>query len=220
MSKIREWIKQGVHKPGKSAPGLAQAITKALKLESPMHRGTIYKMIAGTREVKADELAPISEYIGEPIPLPTPMQSVVGDFITVPIEREIRPGTWFEESGKPGGLGSIMTPRDHNYPHARHHAYLFRGDSMRKSGLLDGDIIICVSPDGDISDGKLVVVERNRSGLVELSVRVVNSYKDRTEYTDDGSAPLVRKTTGKRAKSDVENVNVVAVVRKITRNVK
>ena len=183
MNSIREWIKRGVHKPEKSVPGLAKAITKALKLETPMHRGTIYKMIAGTRDIRADELIPISAYFGEPVSMP--IQSSVGELVTIPIECEIgvRPGSW-SESGvvSPIDLGVIVTQRDSEFPTATHRAFLFRGDSMMKSGLLDGDVVVCIEPVAGIADGGQVVIERTRAGLVELSVRVVNVYKDRTEY--------------------------------------
>lgn len=201
---------------------MAQAITKALKLKTPMHRGTIYKMIAGTRDIRTDELAPIANYIGEPIPLPLPVQSSVGEFITIPIEREVRPGIWVEDSVSGGvDLGSIVATRDDEFPLARHRAFLFRGDSMRQAGLLDGDTIICIEPETEEAvPGKIVVIERNRGGLVEVSARVLNSYKDRVEYADDVNPPIVRKTTERRTKNDSESIKVVAVVRRITRNVK
>lgn len=223
MNGIREWIKRGVHKPGKSVPGLAQAITKALKLPAPMHRGTIYKMMAGTREVRADELSPIAEYIGEPIPIPT--QSPIGDFVTIPIEREVRPGIWAEAAALDSvNLGNIIAPRDDEFPREMHRAFLFRGDSMKSAGLLDGDIVICIEQEGELASGKLVIIERSRGGLVEFSVRTANAYKDRIELVDDKNPPLIRRNTdkvaGRKIKADVESINIVAVVRRITRNVK
>src|SRR6266851_8822327 len=90
-----KWIREGIDKPGKSAVGLAEAITKALKLKKPMHRITIYKMISGKRSVYSEELTPIANYIEEPIPN-LPSQILSADIVKVPISGVIGAGIWVE----------------------------------------------------------------------------------------------------------------------------
>jgi SOS-response transcriptional repressor LexA len=216
----KSWVKAGVHKPGKSVIGLAKALSS--HRGKNVHRGTIYKIIAGTREIHLDELAPIAKYIEEPIPMPQQTAIVSGELITVPIEREVGVGMWLEAGVTHGSdLGVITTPRDHIHPHAQHHAYLFRGDSMVHCGIIDGDVLICIKPHAEAEiDGCQVIVERNRSGVIEVSVRMAEVFKDRVEFKaccdNDTYKPIVVKHKGKQ----IEAVNVLAIVRRVTRTVK
>lgn len=212
------WIKNGIAKPGKSAIGLAQAITKALKLKKPMHRITIYKMISGKRSVYSEELAPIAAYIEEPIPN---MPSAMADLISIPIAAEIGAGVWTERVDT-GPLGAIVAPKDQTFPNSKAIAYAIKGDSMVNVGILEGDVVICIPPqDDEIEDGRQVVIERERSGLVELSARIVKKYKDRVEYVvaspnESRYKPCVVPNKGS---SKNETVKVVAIIRRVTRNI-
>lgn len=161
------WIKNGIHKPGKSAVGLAKAITKALRISPPMHRITIYKMISGKRSVYSEELGPIASYIEEPVPNLNQAQPVVN----VPIIGTVHAGAWTEGDSE-SGLDSIPVHHDIDHPNAKMFAYRVSGDSMASVGIIDGDVIVCIPPNGiELSDGKQVVIKRTRAGLVEYSAR-------------------------------------------------
>lgn len=215
-----KWIADGLKKEGKSAVGLAKALTKALKLETPMHRGTIYKMVKGTRKIYSNELAPIAAYIEEPVPNLS-VQSSLENLQTLRIEREIGAGFWREadEESVPD-IGTIVVPTDFEYPSAKHIAYRMKGDCMASAGILAGDTLICIAPeDEQLSDGKQVVIERVRAGLIETSPRVTKMYKDRVEFICTGQKPVVIPATNgnKKKASESETVKVVAIIRRVTR---
>lgn len=210
------WVGAGIKKAGKSAVGLAEHLTKSLKLKTPMHRGTIYKIIAGTRDVAVEELEPISEYVEEPIPLRAP----IGELLVLPLERFVEAGVWSEVNSDLRPTGHIQTPRDFVDPSAVHRAFCMKGDSMVNAGIFDGDALICIEPNAQKpEDGKLVIIERTRSGLVEVSARIVRVHKDRVEYvcsSDNENYKPVVVRNGKK-NSDGETVKVVAIIRRVVR---
>jgi SOS-response transcriptional repressor LexA len=214
-----KWIAEGIKKEGKSAIGLAKALTKALKLKKPMHRTTIYKMTDGSRKIYSHELAPIAAYIEESIPNVS-VQSSLENLQTLRIEREIGAGFWREadEESVPD-IGTIVVPTDFEYPTATHIAYRMKGDCMTSAGILDGDTLICIAPvEEKLSDGKQVVIERLRAGLIETSPRVVKIHKDHIEYICSGHKPVITPLSGSKKKvNDTETVTVVAIIRRITR---
>jgi hypothetical protein len=215
-----KWVNRGIHKPGKSAIGLAESLTKALKLKKPMHRGTIYKIIAGTREIHLNELAPISSYIEEPIPA-LPM----GDLITVPIERELSIGAWFEIGTVNNlHLGSVIIPKDQEFPDSEHRAFILKDDSMIDVGILNGDVIVCISAESQKPlDGALVIIERRRAGLIEMSARRVLTFKDHIEYAacrENGDVYKPVIIPSRKKGTEIETVRIVAIIRRRTGNVK
>lgn len=210
-----KWINDGVHKPGKSAAKLAKALGH--------HRGTVYKMIAGTREIRLDELPVISKYIEEPVPMPFQTAITSGELVTIPIEYKVGVGCWHEAGVSTGNnLGVITAPRDTIYKAATHKAYVFSGDSMVYAGILDGDILIGVEPDKNITTvtGNLVIVSRDRAGVVEMSARIITVLKDKIEYKvaspNETYKPIIVANKGKHT----EEVRVVAVIRRISRDLR
>ncbi len=213
-----KWIAEGLKKEGKSAIGLAKALKQALKLKKPMHRTTIYKMINGTRKIYSNELAPIAAYIEEPVPNMS-VQSSLENLQTIRVQREIGAGFWREgdEETVPE-LGTIVVPTDPDHPAATHLAYRMKGDCMGASGILDSDTVICIESNEQLTDGKQVVIERLRSGLIETSPRVVRLFKDRIEYHCAGHKPVVVSNNKKKSGvSESESVKVVAIIRRVTR---
>jgi hypothetical protein len=59
--KLRDWLAQGLKKPGKSIPGVAYAIG--------YHRSAVDKLLAGKRNFHVQELEKIAAYLEEPVPL-------------------------------------------------------------------------------------------------------------------------------------------------------
>lgn len=213
-----KWIASGLKKEGKSAVGLAKAISKALKLDPPMHRGTIYKMTKGTRKIYSNELGPIAAYLEEPVPHLS-IQGSLENLQTLRVEREIGAGFWREvdEEIVPD-IGTIVVPTDFEFPEAAHTAYRMKGDSMITCGILDGDIMICIATNDHVIDGRQVVIERTRAGLIETSPRVAKVFKDRTEYLCNGhKTVVVLANTKKKTPTDSESVQVVAIIRRVTR---
>lgn len=204
----QSWVKRGIAKPGKSAMGLAEVLG--------IGRTRVYKLIAGTNKIKPEMLLKISKYIEEPIPK-LDFESVA----VIEIEREIGVGVWFErDTETASALGSIITPRDFEFPRAVHHAYLFKGDSMDREGIFDGNVILCIETDDELQNGRLVVIERDRGGVIEVSARKVFMFKDRVEYRTSSNnetyAPIVVPNKGKSG----ETVTILSVVRRTTRDFK
>lgn len=216
-----KWLKEGLKKPGKSAVGLAAALTKALKLETRMTRQTVYKMTWGTRKIFSNELAAIAAYIEEPVPN-MPVQGSLENLQTLRVEKEIAAGVWREQDElNSHDAETIVVPSDFEHPSAEHFAFRMKGECMISSGILNGDTLICIAPVEKITDGKQVVIQRTRSGLIEVSPRVVKIYKDRTEYLCDGHRPVIVHTTGmKKRREEGETVKVVAIIRRMTRILK
>lgn len=204
------WIKLGTEKPGKSRRGLAEHLTKALSLARPMHRQAVYKMIRGTRDVQAEELKPISDYIEEPIPL---IENDLSPMITLRVEHELSPGRWFEKNHHTVDFGTVTVPRDFEYPSAQHFAYISRSNSMGAHRIFDGDIVIGVRPNSieEVEDGALVIVKRTRGDLIELSARVAHVSKHQIEFSASSSEKPFAMQLPKPRKS-TENIEVVAII--------
>lgn len=205
------WIKKGVHKEDKSVIGLADALG--------VSRGTIYKILEAKRRIRADELPKIAAYIGESAP-GVSRESSDAALVSIPIERTIGVGIWFEDKGAKS-YDTITVQRDSEFPKARHLAFKWRGDSMDAIYIIDGDILICLAvKDGTKPiDRQLVVIERNRDGVLEQSLKVVAIYEDRIEYrpmsNDPSYKPVVVHLKGR--KNGIETVKVIGLVRKVER---
>lgn len=106
----RDWIRKGLAQPGKSGKGLARALG--------VDNSVVSRMIHGKREIKADELPIIAEYLGLPLPssqdammLPkinhAPDINGAGSRLVqgsplvhlVPVKAKLARGVWREERG-------------------------------------------------------------------------------------------------------------------------
>lgn len=63
----KDWILKGIAKPGKTKKGLAAAINAPAS--------AVTGILNGTRAIKAAELGPMSDYLGEPLPRVESLQS-------------------------------------------------------------------------------------------------------------------------------------------------
>lgn len=204
-----EWLRAGLEKPGKDVIGLA----KALKL----HPSAIYKMIDAPpkRHIRSDELPVIAKYIEEPLP-----DSV---FVSAPVAGIVEAGSFKDANLVDGPIETIEVPRDSLYSRAKHVVYKAAGDSMTEAGIHDGDQVICVdfqSAGGALRDGMKVVVEQNRGGLIERSIKVAAIFPDRTEFQprtlNNKHKPIVYyKTKSKNADAEVR---VLAIARRVIRD--
>lgn len=218
----RAWLANGMTKPEMKVPALAAKLG--------LNRTAIYKLMKGTQPIKTRELPIIALYIGEPVP-PLPgeekwqtskrasRRSTGPVATTIEIEREIGIGTWSEDGQlRDADIKTISIVVSPEFPSAQHHAYKFKGDSMDDIGVLDGDIIFCVAYEDTAStplDGKAVVIERNRAGLIEVSLRIAKVFSDRVEYVtasrNQSYKPVIVDKKGKVKNELNETVKVVSV---------
>lgn len=219
----REWIKKGTLKPGKSRAGLAKAITQALKLDPPMSRTAIYKIIAGTRDIHANELEPASRYMEEPIPF-------LGDFIVqaeqsaIDVVGNVQVGFWIDSNVISETVHEkIVVLKDHEFPNARHTAYHVKDDSMNGIRVFEGDTIVCVAFKDTklkLADNMNVVIERkNSDGLTELTLRSVEIKKDGVEFKSRCSNKDYKSVSmSHKPKAGGERITVVGLLRRSIRN--
>lgn len=217
----KDWIAKGTKKPGKSRAGLAAHITKALKLDPPMSRTTVYKIIAGTREIHADELQPAAEYMGEPIPHIGQLIASAGH-VAVIIRGNVRAGVWVDKENSETSLGSIIIPKDHDYPELTHLAFIASDDSMNGIRVFEGDTIICIDfkeTKLKLATGMVVVIERKNSvGLIERTLRAVDVKGTKTEYKSVCNDKEYKSVICDKAKTNGEKISVVGILRRSIRD--
>jgi hypothetical protein len=201
------WTQIGMAKVSKNGADLSKALG--------LHRSAGYKILSGERAILGAELPIISKLIEEPIP----DSSQFTNFLRVKVGPNLCVGDWAEKSAS--DRRSILVPRDPEYPKKQHLAYLFKGDSMNKGAILDGDTVICIKADIKKNVvGKQVVIERKKGKLIEMSVRLA--------IIEDNQISLVCLSTNKSYKpllidqngnslEDGEQIKVLAFVRRVTR---
>lgn len=213
----KKWLAEGLER-GEGGKKIERMKALAKRLDFA-HHNTLYKMISGEREIRANELDKIAEFFGVAVPgndKPSRRQN------KIPVDGYVEAGTFREVDT------AIDVPRyeaavdpDDLYPAARQVAYEVRGDSMNEAGILDGDIIIGVefqSAGGTLTNGQKVVVEQNRGGMIERSVKAVATFPDRVEFQPRSSNKSHKAIVypHKRKSGDVE-VRVLAIVRESRR---
>lgn len=164
--RLRDWLVAGLEKPGKTNTGLAK------RLGIPQPR--VAEMKVGKRLIKTTEIAIISDYIGEPVPveiLPQENQQLVPVVGYVGAGYEIFSIDDFEKGGgidfveaPPGGVSKSTV------------ALLVRGDSMAPMYKSDDTIFYDNIANGDLThligrdcvvrlkDGRTFVKTLQRSG--------------------------------------------------------
>jgi SOS-response transcriptional repressor LexA len=111
---------------------------------------------------------------------------------------------------------TIEAGKSASYPHANPMAWVAHGDSMDAAKIFDGMIVLGVDfqdAGGVLTNNMIVVVEQNRGGLIERSVKAVAVFPDRTEFqprsTNSKHKPIIYKN-GNRD-DDVE-VRILTII--------
>lgn len=208
---------------------LCEGTNKDLKLlakKLDLHDTAIGKMRRGERAIKADELPIICDFFGTTLPgQPATAVALDGLFISVPVDGTVQAGSFREpEMWDDSVQKEIVIQRDSHYPTARHVAYEVHGDSMINAGIQHGDTILCLDYQdmgGNLINDAKVVIEQNRDGMIERSVKAVAIYKDRVEFqprSDDPKFKAIVLPNKGKGKAGAAQIKVLAVVRKITRD--
>lgn len=198
-------------------------------------KATLYQRLEGKIEFSPSELSVIAEYCGvEPpvkskhangsaghhgnvIPIRRPPALSGSSWIPYPILGTVEAGAFREAD-----LLSQVEPREHAgppfppYPNEALMAWEARGDSMNAEGIFDGTILFGVDfqkAGGVLSSNDIVVVEQNRGGLIERSVKAVARFPDRTEFQPRSSNPAHKAIVYKNGLHDEDmTVRVLTVV--------
>lgn len=154
-----EWIKDALRRnPRLSQSGLAKHLGR--------HRSVVTMMLQGDREIKARELERIASYLGEPAPGQT--HAPAPETPKVPVVGRIS-AAWYE-MGETHNTGEPETlPQLDN---AKARAYVL---DLPAVGLPAGAYLIALPVERGtrIATGDLVILRRERAGLVNISVGVV-----------------------------------------------
>lgn len=228
---LRNWIKKGLQKPGKSKSGLAAALGKA--------NSAITNILAGTRRINVEEIPVIASYLDEhppampgidlrpraeiepaaegrllPVTVVGPVQA--GAFIPIDEFDQSEPETFYE-------------PADPDFPRARRTAFDVIGDSMNRlepSPILPGSRVIGVNYDDigiPLRDNMVVVVQQERDAghLREWSVKQIELQDEHILFHPRSSNPRHKPIIVPRdlRADDGRQVRILALVREIKNRV-
>jgi SOS-response transcriptional repressor LexA len=104
---------------------------------------------------------------------------------------QVAAGRWLEAYAPEEALGDAVIPFDPRYPVDWQYAFLVRGTSMNRVAS-DGDLLVCldiVRSGEPARDGDVVVIERRRHGLHEVSARRITRTEHHTVFSYDSLDP-------------------------------
>lgn len=182
------WLRGRLAAHQKTQTDLGRFIAK--NLNSPQKEGYIKKIFNSGRYPQLDELPLIVEFLGEAIP-DTKEDAPFSQ--EVQVEGPVEAGALREpdmlSQAVPRSICAMTDPR---YPHAPVRAFEVRGDSMNELGILDGHIVYgpdWVRTGAALTNGMVVVVERDSDGRIERSVKEVAVLPDRFEFRPRSDNP-------------------------------
>ena len=244
---IAKWLKREMDRISergqrtKNIEGLMKRLGKSLNHYYTYERGDV--------ELTSDQVDICAEFFGVEPPLKKPNNNhrndtakenvvqlrasshlrsspaaTVSSFANYPILGTVDAGAFREADSLSQVEGrEIEGPLHTVYPNARRMAWEARGDSMNEAGIIDGSILIGVDfneASGALANGMIVVVERNRDGLIERSVKIVAIYPDRVEFqprsNNPAHKPIVQRYGDSDSHSPVE-IRVLTVVHCVLR---
>jgi SOS-response transcriptional repressor LexA len=104
---------------------------------------------------------------------------------------QVAAGRWLEAYAPEEPVGDLVIPFDSRYPVEWQYAFLVRGTSMNRVAS-DGEFLVCldVARSGEPArDGDIVVIERHRQGLREVSARRITRTEHQTQFSHDSLDP-------------------------------
>lgn len=224
---LMDWLERNLSKDG---PRMVADHIVGLAAHWGKHPNTVRRLLGKDkskppRKFAVSDLPIIAEYFGDTVPALPGIAPVnkSAKVVTVPIDGYVEAGMFRDGDQLSQVERNFTTPRDSKYPNVKHMAYEVRGDSMNLAGILEGDTIIGVDfqeTGRPLANGMKVVIEQNRDGLIERSLKVAMVYPDRVEFqprsTNASHKPIVLMNKNKTSAS--KQIRVLAIVRRITRD--
>lgn len=150
------------------------------------------------------------------VPLRSAIPAPISEFTRYPILGVVDAGAFREaDSLSQVEQRDIDGPINDIYPNATRMAWESRGDSMNEAGILDGTILLGVDfqeSGGILTNGMTVVVQQDRGGLIERSVKAVAVYPDRIEFQPRSSNPIHKPIIYRNGEADNDNLIEVTVL--------
>jgi SOS-response transcriptional repressor LexA len=104
---------------------------------------------------------------------------------------QVAAGRWLEAFAPEEPVGDLAIPFDPRYPVDWQYAFLVRGTSINRVAS-DGDFLVCldVARSGEPArDGDIVVIERHRQSLHEVSARRITRTEHHMQFSHDSLDP-------------------------------
>lgn len=150
------------------------------------------------------------------VPLRSTLPAPISEFTRYPILGVVDAGAFREaDTMSQVERREIDGPVNDIYPNAARMAWESRGDSMNEAGILDGAILIGVDfqeAGGILTNGMTVVVQQDRGGLIERSVKAVAVYPDRIEFQPRSTNPIHKPIIYRNGEADNDNLIEVTVL--------
>ena len=109
----------------------------------------------------------------------------------MPVLGEVRAGSWLEIDGEPDKFDPIPAAPDTRYRGARQYALKVVGTSMNRVALPGTYVVVADWADngGELRDGELVVVRRERAHTYEVTLKRAKKGKDAWELWPESDDP-------------------------------
>lgn len=204
------WIADGLKKPGKTKSGLAEAMG--------IWPSGVTSLLKGERQLKAEEAQKAAAYL-EMEHFGSPLSAVQETVITcVKITGEVAGGIWAEPRV---AYQEEMTdvPLDPRWPADAIYLLRVKGTSVNRKAR-DGDLVLCLdawAAPRSAMPGDWVIMERERNGLIETTVKRVAEGRDGSYVLRPDSDDPTFQTTFAIGESDGEVVRLKAFVLRFVR---
>lgn len=161
-----KWLKEQLERPGRSQSALA----RYLGLEHP---SIVNRMVNGTRQIKAWEADKIKEYLN----VTASPGATIDRSATVKVPTSVLPVRGFVEAGSWRDMSFVEAiepeylPAPQSLVDSGAFALRVRGPSMDRYYASGSYVVVQPWQGGPLPIGKHVVVERERAGLVETTIK-------------------------------------------------
>lgn len=207
----RAWLAQAFARTGKSKKGLADAMN--------VLPSAISKILAGTREVGAEEFAIMQRYFDESTPaqVDTPTPKVVETPAPIKIIGTVAAGVWREvglEADRFMVQDENPFPPDPRYPISAQFDLIVAGTSLNRVAA-EGARLRCVDvmqAGVEVRNGDLVIVRRIRDSFgVETTAKRLKIVGSRRELWPDSTDPKWQSPVILNG-SEHDEISITAVV--------
>lgn len=227
---LARWANQQIDRTAE--PRGRTKVIIALAERVGISKPTLHTRLRGETKFSTEEVDKMAEYFGVESPVKTKRNdrtnNVVSlhrparpssevDYILYPVLGAVEAGAFREaDMLSQGEPRAVSASRSASYPNATPMAWVVHGDSMNEAKIFDGMIVLGVDfqeAGGVLTNNQIVVVEQNRGGLIERSVKAVAVFPDRTEFqprsTNQVHKPIIYKNGNRDDDIEVKILTVV-----------
>lgn len=112
-----------------------------------------------------------------------------GGFASLPVKGEVRAGNWLEVDGEPEAISYISAAPDPRYAGSQQYALKVVGSSMNRVTPPGSFVIVADWRNGEIRNGDLLVVRRERGPVYEVTLKRARKGKKGWELWPESDDP-------------------------------